>query len=103
MNGDKRTGRPKITGTGEVEGPASTLLRMFAGTPAADALDAVASARFDVLQTTVGEWTPAMCLDRAQTLIDAEVRLGTGGDMEGIARQVAGLMLIALERLAMEG
>lgn len=93
---------PKITGTALVIGPAQTILH-GGDTPAARALDAIASGRFDVMSATQsGDWTPALCLDRVQTLIDAEVRLGTGGDMEGVARQVAGLCMIALERLEME-
>ena len=87
----------------KVTGPAMTILTSHAGTPAATALDAIASARSEILSSTAGEWTPALCLDRVQTLIDAEMRLSNGADVEGVARQVAGLCLIALERLAMEG
>ena len=99
MSGDTKAGLAKVTGTGVVTGPAMTLLTKHAGTPAAIALDTIASGRFEILSSTAGEWTPALCFDRVQSLIDAEMRIGTGGDMEGIARQVAGLMLIALEKL----
>ena len=85
-----------------MSGPAANLLTNHPGTPAAIALDAIAAGRVEILSSTAGEWTPALCFDRVQTLIDAEMRLGTGGDMEGVARQVAGLMLIALERLEVE-
>lgn len=83
-------------------GPAMTILIKHVGTPAAIALDAIASARHEVLSSTAGEWTPALCLDRIQVLIDAEMRLSSGADMEGVARQVAGLCLIALEKLELE-
>ena len=79
------------------------LLESAPNSPTALALDAIAAGRSEILSSSAGEWTPALCLDRVQTLIDAEIRLGTGGDMEGVARQVAGLMLIALEKLEIQG
>ena len=85
-----------------MSGSAMMLLTEHAGTPAARALDAIAASRSEILLSTAGEWTPALCLDHVQALIDAEVRLGRGADMEGVARQVAGLCLIALERREME-
>ena len=44
-------------------------------------------------------WTPALLINRMNSLIEQEMRLGTGGDMEGVCLQVAGMCLIALEKL----
>ena len=92
----------KVAAAGGVEGPAMQLLKKSPSCPTAIALDAMVYGMRAQLTELTGGWTPSLVINRAQSLIDAEMRLGTGGDVKGVATQVAALMLIALEKLELE-
>ena len=93
----------KVVASGDIEGPALQLLKKFPDSPTAIALDAMVGEMRAQLANMIGGWTPMLVIDKAMSLVDAEKRLGTGGDMKGVATQVAALMLIALEKLELEG
>lgn len=82
--------------------PAMQLLKESPNCPTAIALDAMVHGMRSQLTELTGGWTPSLVINKAASLMDAEMRLGTGGDMKGVATQVAALMLIALEKLEME-
>ena len=85
-----------------MKGSALKLLETLPGCPTAIALDLMVGEMRVQLANMTGGWTPDLVLNRAATVIDAEMRLGTGGDMKGVAMQVGALCLIALEKLELE-
>lgn len=99
MNGNTQGPRPKIEGKGIVKGPALKFLEASPDSPTAYALNEIVHTIRPAMAELVGDWTPQLVIDKAAQLIDAEMRLGDGGDMRGVALQVAALMLVTVEKI----
>ena len=85
-----------------MKGDAKKLLEELPNSPTAVTLDAIVGEMRSQLANFTDGWTPALMIANAQSFIDAELRLGNGGDMKGVATQVAAMMLITLEKLELE-
>ena len=85
-----------------MKGDAKKLLEELPNSPTAIALDSMVGEMRGLLANFTDGWTPALMIANAQSFIDAEMRLGNGGDMKGVATQVAAMMLMTLEKLELE-
>lgn len=68
-------------------------------TPADEVLEQVRECRAALVAAYGGpEWTANLLINQATNVVVQEMQLGSGGDMRGVAVQVAALMLLAAEK-----